>query len=100
HHVVGPAGLSALDLAVEAARSRATLVYWYGYDSVQERTWLLHDLVGRDSALALWCGDVMVSAHVEYMTSGDLGEASTPGTGFGLVCANVPRATTERCTKL
>jgi hypothetical protein len=42
----------------------------------------------------------MVSAHEEDMTAGTLGEASSPGTGFGLVCANVSRATTERCTRL
>lgn len=42
----------------------------------------------------------MVSAVDADMTTGDLGVASTPGTGSGLVCANASPATIERCTAL
>lgn len=100
HHAVGSAGLSALDVAVEAAQAGAVLVYWYGYDRVDQRAWIFHQLVERDSALTLWCGDLMVSAEGADMTTGDLGVASSPGTGSGLVCANVSPATAERCTAL
>ncbi len=100
HHVVGSVGLSALDVAVQAAHAGAVLVYWYGYNRVDQRAWILHQLVERDSAPTLWCGDLMVFAEGEDMNTGDLGVASSPGTGSGLVCANISPATAERCTAL
>jgi 23S rRNA (adenine2030-N6)-methyltransferase len=57
HHAVGPTGLSALDLAVEAAQSRAALVYWYGYDSVEERTWI--STTSSSETLRSSCGAAM-----------------------------------------
>jgi hypothetical protein len=33
-------------------------------------------------------------------SDGDLGQATTPGTGFGIVCANLSRITHERCGQL
>ncbi len=100
HHVVGSVGLSALDVAVQAAHAGAVLVYWYGYNRVDQRAWILHQLVERDAAPTLWCGDLMVIAEGEDMSTGDLGVASSPGTGSGLVCANISPATAERCTAL
>ncbi len=100
HYSVGPGGVSALDVAIEAAQSGAVLVYWYGYNRVDQRTWILDQLVERNHALTLWCGDLMVFAEGEDMSTGDLGVASSPGTGSGLVCANVSPVTADRCTAL
>ncbi len=82
-------GRSAIDLAGHAADSGAALVYWYGYDTPQQRGWPLGRL-GELTAAALWCGDVLVTAADGATRSdGSLGEATTPGTGFGVVLANV-----------
>jgi 23S rRNA A2030 N6-methylase RlmJ len=100
HHAVGPAGLSALDLAVDAARAGAVLVYWYGYNRIDRRHWIVDELASRAPATHWWCGDMMVSAADADMTTGDLGVASSPGTGSGLLCINTSAATTERCAVL
>ncbi len=42
----------------------------------------------------------MVTAEDAEMTGGDLGVASSPGTGSGLVCINASAAALERCTQL
>jgi hypothetical protein len=90
----GSAGLSALDLAAEIAECGGRLVYWYGYDRPQRRGWARDEIQGRTRA-HLWCGDVMVIAAHEPTVSddGDLGQATTPGTGIGIVCANLDEAT-------
>jgi 23S rRNA A2030 N6-methylase RlmJ len=100
HLAAGPSGLSALDVAAEAVRAGAVLVYWYGYDRIDQRQWIFDPLTQRGSASSWWCGDLMVMAGGADMTGGDLGVASTPGTGSGLVCANASVATTESCARL
>lgn len=100
HHAAGPSGLSALDLAVEAARAGASLIYWYGYNRIDRRHWIVDELTRWDAARNWWCGDLMVSAGDADMTAGDLGVASSPGTGSGLVCFNASVTTIERCTAL
>lgn len=100
HYAVGPTGLSALDLAVEVARAGAVLVYWYGYNRIDRRHWVIDELTARDTVTDWWCGDMMVSAGDADMTTGDLGLASSPGTGSGLVCINTSAAAIERCTVL
>ena len=100
HHAVGPSGLSALKVGVEAASAGAVLVYWYGYDRLDQRHWILDELTLRDGVSSWWCGDLMVSAEDADMTGGDLGVASSPGTGSGLVCLNASAAAMERCVLL
>ncbi|MBK5222022.1 MAG: 23S rRNA (adenine(2030)-N(6))-methyltransferase RlmJ [Acidimicrobiia bacterium] len=100
HYAVGPSGLSALDVAREAANAGAVLVYWYGYNRIDERHWIVEELAPRDAGVEWWCGDVMISAEDADMASGDLGEASSPGTGSGVMCINASAATIERCTEL
>lgn len=100
HRAAGSSGLSALDVADEAARAGAVLVYWYGYDRIDQRQWLLDVLTQRSAARSWWCGDIMITADKADMTSGDLGVASTPGTGSGVVCANASVTATERCSRM
>jgi 23S rRNA A2030 N6-methylase RlmJ len=100
HDAVGSSGLSAFDVAVDAASAGAMLVYWYGYSRVDQRGWLVDEFSARCPGMKWWCGDLMVSADQADMTTGDLGVASSPGTGSGLVCVNVSAATVERATML
>lgn len=100
HHALGPSGLSALNVAVVAAHAGAVVVYWYGYNRIDRRHWIVDELALRDGDSDWWCGDLMVSVEDADMTDGDLGVASSPGTGSGLVCINASAAAIERCTLL
>jgi 23S rRNA A2030 N6-methylase RlmJ len=91
----GAAGYSAVDLAARVADSGIPLVYWYGYDQPSEQAWAYARLTAQTSA-PLWCGDVMVTGPGS--TAGDLGRATTPGTGFGVILANVRAGTAGACT--
>ncbi len=98
----GPAGLSALDLAGALIRRGIGLMYWYGYDRPQHRAWALDELAARGTGSELWCGDVMIESQAEpnVRDDGDLGEATTPGTGFGIVLANVEQRSVVACAEL
>ncbi len=91
----GPSGWSAFELAARVADSGTALVYWYGYDEPGERAWAWSRLAAQTRA-PLWCGDVMVTGTSR--APGDLGRATTPGTGFGVVLANVEPSTVSACT--
>jgi hypothetical protein len=84
-----PAGLSALELAAQLASRSVKVVYWYGYDTPEDRAWAL-EWLRRATESSWWCGDMLVTtaAGMTY-PGGHLGRATTPGTGFGVVCANL-----------
>lgn len=91
---------SAIELAGAVAEAGHTLVYWYGYSSPTERHWAVEAIRARSSA-PLWWGDLMVTT-VDGLTrgDGDLGDATTPGTGSGVVLANVSTQIAEMCETL
>ena len=93
----GPAGLSATDLAGELATAGVRVVYWYGYDRPDERAWAFDALAERYPG-ALWCGDVIVGDT--RVSDGDLGDATSAGTGFGVALANVSAASVQACAQL
>jgi len=84
----GSGGYSAFDLAVRVADRGFPLVYWYGYDRPADQARACTRLTARTRA-PLWCGDLMVT--------GDLGRATTPGTGFGVILANLQADTVAAC---
>jgi 23S rRNA A2030 N6-methylase RlmJ len=91
---------SALELAADVAEAGHSLVYWYGFDRPSRRTWAFEEIGSRSSA-TLWCGDVLVSSPDHPPDDdGDLGRATTPGTGCGIVLANVPGQVTAACEDL
>jgi 23S rRNA (adenine2030-N6)-methyltransferase len=100
HRAAAPGGLSALGLAQEAAERGAAVVYWYGYNRADQRRWIFDLLRASAPTIGWWCGDLMVSAPDADMRNGDLGAATSPGTGFGLVCANVSSEALQRCCDL
>jgi hypothetical protein len=89
-----PGGYSAFDLAARVASSGTPLVYWYGYDQPSDQAWAYARLTAQARA-PLWCGDVMVTGTSR--TAGDLGRATTPGTGFGVILANLQAGTVAAC---
>jgi 23S rRNA A2030 N6-methylase RlmJ len=90
-------GRSALELAAYVIWSGHVLVYWYGYDEPGGVAWA-YDALRRLSGRPLWCGDAMVVDEFGSGAPGNLGRATTPGTGCGVVLANV--ADTTACGRL
>lgn len=95
----GPGGLSALDLARDLIARGIGVVYWYGYDRPEDRCWALAELAA-GARQPVWCGDVLVTTPGGEAAPGHLGTATTPGTGFGVVCANLSAAAVEGCRRL
>jgi 23S rRNA A2030 N6-methylase RlmJ len=93
-----PGGQSALQFAASAAGWGARLAYWYGYDQPAQRAWAYHELAAL-TRTPLWYGDVLVAGQRGASHAGDLGRATTPGTGFGMVLANVSAGTVEACAQ-
>jgi 23S rRNA A2030 N6-methylase RlmJ len=93
----GPGGYSALELAARVAEAGTGLVYWYGYDEPGERAWA-HEKLAALTKAPLWCGDVLVTGESD--APGDLGRATTPGTGCGVILANLPAGTADACAAL
>jgi hypothetical protein len=93
----GPGGYSALELAAHVADSGTRLVYWYGYDEPGDQAWALNKLAALTRA-PLWCGDVLVTGASNV--PGDLGRATTPGSGFGVILANLQAGTARACQAL
>ncbi|WP_129664776.1 hypothetical protein [Phytoactinopolyspora endophytica] len=92
-------GPSALELAADLALQGVGLIYWYGYDRPDRAAWAYRHL-SQATARPLWCGDAMIVNHDGMERAGDLGVATTPGTGCGIVLANVSDETTDACERL
>ena len=92
-----PGGYSALELAARVADSGTPLVYWYGYDEPGDQAWAYQKLATL-TRTPLWCGDVLVTGASN--APGDLGRATTPGTGFGVILANLQAGTAGGCAAL
>lgn len=96
---VGPSGWSALDLVEALTSAGIGLIYWYGYDRPADRGWAFAELSARRPAGLLWAGDMMVSAEAGN-PGGHFGTATTPGTGCGVVCANISQEATQAAQRL
>ena len=94
-----PGGLSAVQLAGQVAESGSVLVYWYGFDTPVEQAWALAEIAQRTSE-PLTCLDVVVMDETGEAMNGDLGVGTTPGTGFGVVLANVGEQVIANCDRL
>ncbi|MFI5954137.1 hypothetical protein [Cryptosporangium sp. NPDC051539] len=94
-----PGGLSAVQLAGQVSESGSALVYWYGFDSPVEQAWALAEIAQRTSK-PLTCLEVLVADETGQGRNGDLGVGTTPGTGFGVVLANVGEQVIANCDRL
>lgn len=93
-------GPSAVEFAIQVAEQGHALVYWYGYDNPEQSAWAI-DRIGQETRTPLWCGDIIVLDHDgAERADGDLGKATTPGTGNGVVLANVSPAARTACATL
>ena len=94
-----PGGLSAVQLAGRVSESGSVLVYWYGFDSSAEQAWALAE-IAQCTSKSLTCLDVIVTDGTDQDMNGNLGVGTTPGTGFGVVLANVEKQVIANCDRL
>jgi hypothetical protein len=83
-------GLSAVGLASELAGLGFKVVYWYGYDEMNDRGWpsnALNTGVGRS-----WCGDITLRSNLENREAQSLSDI-TSIVGAGVFCLNMGRST-------
>jgi 23S rRNA (adenine2030-N6)-methyltransferase len=82
-----------VELAGWLADAGYRLVYWYGYDSVQQRGWAREVMAALARHAELWCGDVLIPASLVYPRK--------PGAwGCGVVLANATETETRVCERL
>jgi hypothetical protein len=102
---VAPGGLSALEVAADLIEAGFRVVYWYGYDMPEQRSWPMGALRGYAERpdVSLWCGDIVLSealGHSEQEVEALLAEAEGPGAGCGVVCGNFLPSSGESCGRL
>ncbi|GAA1614321.1 MULTISPECIES: hypothetical protein [Kribbella] len=90
---------SAVGLAAEVAEAGHVLVYWYGYSVPAERAWAVEKIRAGTTA-PVWWGDFLATTDGATRDDGDLGSATSAGTGSGVVLANVSADVVGRCTEL
>lgn len=93
-------GRSALELAEALITAGVGLVYWYGYDRPADRGWAFADVSARAPTASLWSGDMMFTADTGNLDGGHFGTATTPGTGCGVVCANISQQAIQAAQRL
>jgi hypothetical protein len=98
-------GASALEVAASLIEDDFKVVYWYGYDSPEQRAYPVGMLRewARESGATVWCGDLMLVAtvgHSEQEVEELLAGAEGPGAGCGVVCGNFQGASLGRCARL
>lgn len=104
-HARVPGGASAVKVVAEVAEAGHVLVYWYGVSGLKQRAWALAE-IGALTGAPLWCGDLQVAVQDATQDDGtspgeaDLGRATTPGTGCGVVVAHASEAVTGRLRSL
>ena len=98
-------GISALELAAGLIEDGFRVIYWYGYDTPEQRSYPMGVLreYAREAGTSVWCGDLMLVAaagHSEQEVEQLLAGAEGPGAGCGVVCGNFSLASLERCARL
>jgi len=98
-------GISALELAAGLIEDGFKVIYWYGYDTPEQRSYPMGVLreYAREAGTSVWCGDLMLVAtagHSEQEVEQLLAGAEGPGAGCGVVCGNYSEASLERCGRL
>jgi len=88
-----PDAWTPIELAGELAARGYRLLYWYGYESVDDRGWAKSAISSRAPQAEVWCGDMLVPSPFVY--------PERPGTwGCGIVLANMTSVEAEACHRL
>lgn len=90
-------GLSAVSLAFELSRQGFKLIYWYGYDTLEERAWAWAALGSQRGSS--WCGDLTTQSNARGTSRTSIADDG-PMIGCGILAVNVPAATRHRLARL
>jgi hypothetical protein len=98
-------GISALELAAGLIEDDFKVIYWYGYDTSEQRSYPMGVLreYAREAGTSVWCGDLMLVAaagHSELEVERLLAGAEGPGAGCGVVCGNFSPESLQHCERL
>jgi 23S rRNA (adenine2030-N6)-methyltransferase len=90
-------GLSALSLAGLLGSRGFKLIYWYGYDSPEQRTWPWATLATQGRSA--WCGDLIARSNLTSSATVPMSDIS-PLIGCGVVAINLSDSTTAALASL
>ena len=90
-------GLSALSLAGLLSSRGFKLIYWYGYDSPEQRTWPWATLATQGRSA--WCGDLIVRSNLSASATVAMSDIA-PLIGCGVVAVNLNDSTTAALASL
>lgn len=82
-----------VELAAWLARAGYRLIYWYGYDSVEQRGWAHEEISRLAPGINVWCGDALMPACFVY-------PGRTCAWGCGVVLANMTSSESRVCERL
>jgi 23S rRNA (adenine2030-N6)-methyltransferase len=88
----GRSGLSAVDLCCALAGRGCMVLYWYGLETADERSWAWHTIAPRlrAEARSLWCGEVALAA-----LHGPTPPPNPGVRGCGVLCVNISSSAVE-----
>lgn len=89
-------GLSAITLASELSRQGFKVIYWYGYDALEQRAWAWATL-GAQGGFR-WCGDLTTQSNARGSRAPIADDGSM--IGCGILAANVLAETRHRLARL
>lgn len=90
-------GLSALSLAGVLGSRGFKVVYWYGYDSPEQRSWPWATLATQGRST--WCGDLIVRSNLTGSTTVAMSDISAL-IGCGVIAINLSDPTTAALASL
>ena len=93
HERQAPGSQTPLELAGWLAGAGYRVLYWYGYEAVEQRGWARDAIARLAPDAALWCGDALIPAPFIYPDR-------SGAWGCGVVLANATRAETDLCQRL
>jgi hypothetical protein len=88
-----PDALTPIELAGDLAARGYRLLYWYGYQSIDDRGWAKDAISQRAPRAAVWCGDMLVPSPFVYPERSGVW-------GCGIVLANMTSLEAETCHRL
>jgi hypothetical protein len=88
-----PDSKTPLELAAWLAEAGYRVIFWYGYDSIEQRGWARNAIGRLAPDVELWCGDTIMPASFIFP------ERSGPW-GCGVVLANATSTEVEVCEQL
>jgi 23S rRNA A2030 N6-methylase RlmJ len=85
--------VTPVELAAELAERGYRVIYWYGYERLDERGWARHAISRLAPGVNLWCGDMLIPSPFVFPERSGVW-------GCGVVLANMTTTETELCARL